>query len=360
MKIPSKMLAANLEDKGIIKVIEKPVPTPGPAEVLLKIEACGVCGGDLKVRDIGLPGQPPFGEPFTIGHEYAGVIVDRGETVDEFEVGDRVVVEVHKGCGRCYNCIMGNYTACLNFGNIEKGHSAKGFTADGGFAEYAVNHVNTLFKIPEGISFDQSILITTAGTAFYAFDKMGGYIAGDTVVVVGPGPIGLCLVAAARALGAEKVVLVGTRKSRLDIGKKLGADYIINIRDGEDPVKIVKEITNGIGADVVCDAAGAPTSLDTCLNLVRPGGDIVLVAMYKKPVTADISKAIKHNVQLNTVRGEGGLNVRRALSLMAQGNLNLDPLLTHTFPIKEIDKAFETFENRIGNAIKVVVHPQEK
>lgn len=360
MAIPKKMIAANLEDKGIIKLTEKDVPKPGPEEVLIKVEACGVCGGDLKVRDIGLPGQPPFGEPFTIGHEYAGEVIELGETVDEFEVGDRVVVEVHKGCGRCYNCIMGNYTACLNFGNVEKGHAAGGFTTDGGFAEYAVNHINTLFKIPEGVSYDESILITTAGTSFYAFDKMGGYIAGDTVVIVGPGPIGLSLVAGARALGAENVVLVGTRKSRLDIGKELGADHVVNIREGEDPVELINELTNGVGADVVCDAAGAPTSLDTCLDLVRPGGDIVLVAMYNKPVTADISKAIKHNVQLNTVRGEGGLNVRRALSLMGKGRLNLKPLLTHTFPLKEIDKAFETFEKRIENAIKVVVHPQEK
>ena len=360
MKIPETMLAANLEAKGVIKLVEKPVPTPGPAEVLIRIEACGVCGGDLKVRDIGLPGQPPFGEPFTVGHEYAGVVVQCGPTVDEFAVGDRVVVEVHKGCGRCQNCLMGNYTACLNFGNKEKGHRANGFTSDGGFAEYAVNHINSVVKIPEGISFDQAILITTAGTALYAFDQMGGYIAGDTVVIVGPGPIGLCLVAAAKALGAENVVLVGTRKSRLDVGKKLGADYLVNCSEGEDSVALVKELTGGVGADVVCDAAGAATSLDTCLNLVRPAGDVVLVAMYKKPVTADLGKAVKHNVQLHTIRGEGRLNVHRALSLMGQGKLNLDPLLTHSFSLSQIDQAFETFEKRIDNAIKVVVHPQEK
>lgn len=360
MKIPETMLAANLEAKGVVKLVEKPVPIPGPEEVLIRVESCGVCGGDLKVRDLGLPGQPAFGEPFTIGHEYAGVVVQRGATVDEFAIGDRVVVEVHKGCGRCPNCLMGNYTACLNFGNREKGHCANGFTADGGFAEYAVNHVNTVVKIPEGISFDQAILITTAGTAFYAFDQAGGYIAGDTVVVVGPGPIGLCLVAAAKALGAEKVVLVGTRKSRLEIGKALGADYTVNINADEDPVALVKELTHGVGAAVVCDAAGSATSLDSCLDLVRPAGKIVMVAMYKKPVTADLGKAVKHNVQLHTIRGEGRLNVHRALSLMGQGKLNLDPLLTHAFPLTQIDQAFNTFENRIDNAIKVVVHPHTK
>ncbi len=355
----NKMVAANLEDKGKIKLINKEIPEPGPEEVLLRVEACGVCGGDIKVRDIGLPGQPEFGQPLVMGHEYAGVVEALGETVDEFEIGDRVAVEVHKGCGRCYNCLMGDYTACLNYGDVNKGHAAGGFTTDGGFAEYTVNHINTLFKIPAGISFDQAILITTAGTAFYAFDKMGGYIAGDTVVIVGPGPIGLSLVGAAEALGAENVVLVGTRASRLEIGKEIGADYIVNIKEDEDPEELIDDITDGLGADIVCDAAGAATSLDTCLNLVRPGGDIVLVAMYNEPVTADLAKAVKNNVQLNTVRGEGGLNVRRALSLMGQDRLNIKPLLTHTFPLTEIHEAFRTFEERIENAIKVVVHPQE-
>ncbi len=354
------MLAVNLEAKGVLKLVEKPVPSPGPEEVLIRVEACGVCGGDLKVRDLGLPGQPPFGESFTVGHEYAGVVVQRGATVDEVEIGDRVVVEVHKGCGRCINCLKGEYTACLNFGNREKGHCANGFTADGGFAEYAVNHVNTVVKIPEEISFDQAILLTTAGTAFYAFDQAGGYIAGDTVVVVGPGPIGLCLVAAAKALGAEKVVLVGTRECRLEVGKALGADYTVNIQKGEDPVKLVQELTGGIGAAVVCDAAGSATSLDTCLDLVRPAGKIVMVAMYKRPVTADLGKAVKHNVQLHTIRGEGRLNVHRALSLMRQGKLNLDLLLTHRLDLTEIEKAFHTFENRVEDAIKVVVHPQRR
>ncbi len=360
MDIPKKMRAANLEERGVIKVIDKDVPTPGPEEVLIRVEACGVCAGDLKVRDLGLPGQPAFGEPFTLGHEYAGVVVQVGSTIDEVEVGDRVVVEVHKGCGRCVNCIMGEYTACLNFGNKEKGHFARGFTADGGFAEYAVNHINTVVKIPDGISFDQAILITTAGTAFYALDQAGGYIAGDTVVIIGPGPIGLCLVAAAKNLGAENVVLVGTRECRLDIGKKLGADYVVNIREGEDPVELVKKLTNGVGAPIVLDAAGSADSLDSCLDLVRPAGRIVMVAMYAKPITADLGKAVKHNVQLNTIRGEGRLNVHRALSLMGQGKLNLDPLLTHYFPLSQINDAFYTFENRIDDAIKVVVHPHKQ
>ncbi|NLM38188.1 MAG: alcohol dehydrogenase catalytic domain-containing protein [Firmicutes bacterium] len=356
MEIPKKMLAAQLVARGKIEVREVDVPVPGPGEVLIRVEACGICGTDVNIRDHGMPGEPPM--PFTMGHEYAGVVVQLGPTVDEFKVGDRVASEVHKGCGRCHNCIMGNYTACLNFGKLEKGHSASGMTTDGGFAQYAIKHVNTLYKMPDEISFEEAAIITTAGSAFYAIDAAGGYLAGDTVAIVGPGPIGLALAQAAKALGAGQVILTGTRKSRLDLGKKMGADYTVNVREGEDPVKLVKELTGGLGADVVFDAAGVGNSLDDALNLVRPGGAIVLVAFYHGPVTADLNKAVVRNVNLYTVRGEGRRNVRRSLSMAAQRKIDLRPLITHEFPLKEINKAFDTFTQRIDNAMKVIVHPQ--
>jgi len=352
------MRAACLVAKGKIEVREVNVPRPALEEVLIRVEACGICGTDVEVRDHGLPGQPPFGEHFIMGHEYAGVIVDLGENVDEFKVGDRVAVEVHKGCGKCQNCIMGNYTACLNYGRKGKGHAAGGLTVDGGFAEYTVNHINTLYRIPNSVSFDHASLATTAGCALYAFDIFGGYVAGDTVVVIGPGPIGLALVQAGKALGAEKVVLVGTRESRLSLGKKMGADYVVNIKSGEDPIALVREITNEIGADVVFDAAGASSSLDTAIDLVRAGGKVVMVAFYEDPITVHMSKAVKRHVQFYTVRGEGRRNVGRALSLMAQGKMDLRPLITHCFPLTEINKAFEVFINRIGGALKVIIHPQ--
>lgn len=357
MDIPKKMLAAHLVARGRIEVLETDVPAPGPDEVLLRVQACGICGTDVEIRDHGMPGEPPM--PFIMGHEYAGVVAQVGSTVDEFRVGDRVAVEVHKGCGRCHNCIMGKYTACLNFGNRKKGHAANGMTANGGFAEYAVNHVNTLYKIPDEISFEEAALITTAGSAFYAIDAMGGYIAGDTVAVIGPGPIGLALVQAAKALGAEKVILTGTRKGRLELGKQMGADYTVNINDGEDPVEVVKELTHGVGADVVFDAAGVSSSLESALDLARPGGAIVMVAFYKGPVTVNISKAVVRNINLYTVRGEGRRNVKRALSMAAQRKIDLRPLITHKFALKDINQAFETYTKRIDNAIKVIVHPQE-
>ena len=355
MDIPKTMRAAVLYGFNDVRVEERDVPAPGPDEALLRVNACGICGTDIKVITHGMPNQPPFGD-FIIGHEYAGTVVVLGETVDEFQAGDRVAVEIHKGCGRCRNCILGHYTACLNYGNMRKGHRANGLTADGGFAEYEVNHVNTLYKLPDNISFDESTTITTAGTCIYGIDMAGGYIPGDTVAVVGPGPIGLMSVQLCKALGAGKVILTGTRDERLELGKKLGADYIANVRR-ENPVDKVLELTDGIGADLVLEAAGGDTSLQEALEMTRKGGKISILAFYKGPITADISIAVRNGINIYTVRGEGRMSVGRALALMAQGKITGKPLITHTFPLEEINEAIKTFVERIGGAMKVVVHP---
>ena len=355
MGIPKKMKAAVLYGFDDVRVEERDVPSPAPDEALIKIASCGVCGGDIRIITQGMPKQPPFGD-FIIGHEYAGTIAARGETVDEFQVGDRVAVEVHKGCGRCKNCIMGQYTACLNYGNLEKGHRANGFTTNGGFAEYAVNHVNTLCKLPDTISFDESTTITTAGTSIYGIDMAGGYIPGDTVAVLGPGPIGLMSVQSCKALGAGKVILIGTRDERLELGKKLGADFVVNSRR-KNPVEKVLGLTDGLGADLVLDAAGGDTSLQSALEMTRKGGKISILAFYKEPITVDMSIAVRNGINIYTVRGEGRMSVGRALALMARGEITGKPLITHTFPLEEINEAIKTFVERTGGAIKVVVHP---
>lgn len=355
MEIPETMQAAVLYGFDDVRLEERPVPVPGPDEALVKIESCGVCGGDIKIITKGMPKQPPFGE-FIIGHEYAGTLVSVGEAIDEFQVGDRVTVEVHKGCGRCKNCIMGKYTACLNYGNYGKGHRANGFTTNGGFAEYAVNHVNTLCRMPDSMSFDEATLVTTAGTSLYGIDMAGGYIPGDRVAVLGPGSIGLMAVQCARALGAEKVILVGTRDERLELGKALGAHDTINLNN-EDAVEKARQLTDGEGPDLVLVAAGMQDSLQQALEMIRRGGNMVLLAHFDQPVTIDIGLAVKDGVNLYTVRGEGRMSVHRALSLMAEGKIDGKPLITHTFPLAEINEAINTFRERKGGALKVVVHP---
>jgi L-iditol 2-dehydrogenase len=347
------MNAVVLHDADDMRVEERSVPQLGPDEVLLKVKVASICGTDVKVLHRTLQGQPA-GE-FIMGHEYAGTVAALGPGVNEFEIGERVAVEVHKGCDRCENCIKGWYTSCLNYGDLAKGHRAKGLTCDGGFAEYAVNHINTLYRLPDNLTFEQACMVTTAASPLWAIDLMGGYVAGETVLVLGPGPIGLIAVQLCKALGAQRVILSGTRDSRLDIGKQHGADFTINVRR-EKLADRVREITRGKGADSVLECAGGPTSMQEALENVKRGGRIGVVAWYAGPVQLDMNLAVRSNVRIYAARGEGGMNCGRSLALISAGKIAADPIITHHFTLDQIHEAFRTYVERIGNALKVVIH----
>ena len=197
-----------------------------------------------------------------------GTVAALGPGVDEFAVGERVAVEIHAGCGRCERCREGMYTSCLNYGmnyaGHDKGHRANGFTTDGGFAEYAVNHVNTLVRVPEGMGDEEATLIVTAGTAIYGLDVVGGLVAGQSVVVIGPGadrPDGRR--PWPRRSARAPVILTGTRddRERLAIGRQLGADVAVNV-DEQDAVAEVRRLTQGRGAHYVFECSGAPAAIN--------------------------------------------------------------------------------------------------
>src|SRR5512139_1051792 len=168
MAIKPKMKAAVLMGVNDLKLMTVDTPKPGPDEVLIKVEACAVCSSDVSLMAKPWGMQPPYGRHI-VGHEYSGTIALLGENVDQFKVGDRVAVEAHLGCLKCRNCRLGNYTACLNYG--KKGHRANGFTTNGGFAQYVVNHVNTVYSIPESVGFDEASLITNLGCVLYGFER---------------------------------------------------------------------------------------------------------------------------------------------------------------------------------------------
>ena len=353
--LPEVMRAAVLYGPGDIRVARRPVPRPGPGEVLVQVAMCGMCGTDLKILAGHFPHTPPFGA-FTPGHEWAGTVAATGPGVDEFAPGDRVCIEAHSGCGRCGNCLEGRYTACLNYGNPARGHRASGMTVDGGFAEYAMHHVSALYPLPPALSFADGVLITTAGTGLYGLDVAGGYIAGLDVVVFGPGPVGLTTVQACQALGANQVILVGTRPSRLDLGGRLGADHLVNATR-TDPVRAVLDLTGGVGADLAIECSGGPGAPQQCAEVTKRGGRIVVVAFYPGPVTLDLTAVVRKDISLYTSRGEGGNNVRRALSLAARGRLRCAELVTHRFPLAGIAEAFRVLRDRGGDPVKIVIVP---
>ena len=356
--IPQSMQAWVLGGADELRLVEKPVPEPEAAEVLVRIDAIAVCATDIEIMRHGLPasveGELPFNKGFTIGHEYMGTVVKLGPSVDEFQIGERVAVEVHAGCGRCPRCREGMYTACLNYGFRTKGHRANGFTTDGGFAEYAVNNVNTLVHVPDDMSDAEATLIVTAGTAMYGFDVLGGIIAGESVVVMGPGPIGLMGVGVAKALGAGTVILTGTRERRLKMGRELGADATINVRE-EDAVAAVRRLTHGKGVQYVLECSGAPNALNEAAQMVNRGGRICLAAFPAEPTQVDLAQLVRNNIYVFGIRGEGRSATHRAAAFMTQKRFNAKMIHTHTFPLNEVPTAIKYARERIEDAIKVVV-----
>ncbi|RMF34298.1 MAG: alcohol dehydrogenase [Alphaproteobacteria bacterium] len=356
------MQAWVLGDPGELKLVEKPVPVPAKSEALIRVDAVAICATDLEILQYGTPalveGGPPFNKNFTPGHEYMGTVVALGPGVDEFAIGDRVTVEVHAGCGQCKRCRMGMYTSChnygLNYGDRNKGHRANGFTTNGGFAEYVVNNINTMIRVPDSMTDEEATLVVTAGTSMYGLTELGGLVAGESVVVIGPGPIGLLAVAVAKALGATPVVMVGTRENRNRIALELGADLALDARS-EDVVARVRELTGGRGADYVIDCAGNQISANNAVHMTNRGGRICLAAFPKKPVEFDLGYLAVNNIYLYGIRGEGRSATHRAMAFMASKRFDAAKIHTHTFPMRELPTAIRYARDRIDDAIKVVV-----
>lgn len=356
MSIPEHMQAAVLFGHNDLRVVEAAIPKPGPQEVLMRVESCAICGTDPKIVAHGWPGNPPFGE-YIPGHEFAGTVVALGESVSDYAVGDRVAVEPHKGCGVCENCIRGFYTTCLNYGDVGAGHRHYGFTVNGGYAQYAVNHVNTLHPVPDTLSLDEATLITTAGTALYGITRIGGVKPGETVVVSGPGPIGLMACQLAKTLGAGRVVFTGTRPERLALGVKLGAaDITLNVREC-DVIKEIFRLTGDIGADLTIECAGTAQAAADAVEFTRKNGRVALVGIYEGAIPINLNKVLQWNMTLAGGKAEGDWSLRRVLPLMADGRIKAKPLITHKFPLSEINEGITTFAERKGGAIKVIINP---
>ena len=365
--LPKEMKAWVLKSPNELELKTKAIPTPSYSEVLVKIDAVAICATDLDVISYGPPalieGEKPFNKEFTPGHEYMGTVVALGPSVDEFQIGDRVTVEIHSGCGQCKRCRMGMYTSChnygLNYGKKNKGHRANGFTSDGGFKQYAINHINTLIKVPDDITDEEATLVVTAGTTMYGLTELGGLVAGESLVVIGPGPIGLLGVAVAKALGADPVILIGTRNDRLEIGKKLGADFVLNVKEENDIVNSVKSLVGDLGADYVVECAGTEKALDDAIMMTNRGGKICLAAFPHDPIKVNIPHMVINNIYMYGIRGEGKSATHRAMAFMKQKRFNAKLVHTHTFKMNELPTALKYAKERIDGAIKVVIKPWE-
>lgn len=356
--LPDEMTAAVLHGPNDVRIEKVPLPPrPGPLEVMCRVRAISICGTDPGIvagKFFGKPPHWPPKYPFIIGHEWAGEIVAVGEGVEpDSKVGDRVCAEAHKGCGFCQMCLRGRYNLCVNYGKLEKGHRHYGFTAQGGYAEYVTIHVKSLHKMPPTMSFDEGAMIDTASIALHGCQRVR-ISPGDTVAVLGTGPVGLSCIQIARTMGATRVIASG-RGIRLEVAKELGASDALDYR-GDDPVERIKDLTGG-GVDVSIEAAGKVDAAKQAIDCVRRGGRVALIGLYGWiPLTYPPDRIVLDDLEVHGIRGNPN-TADETVRMIASGNIDVKPLITHTFPLTDFDRALDTFVNRLEGCIKVVLHP---
>lgn len=357
-EIPKVAKACVLTGPGSFEIKDVEVILPGKYEVLCKVHAVAICGSDPEVIRGDLAGTWPPAYPFIAGHEWAGEVVAVGEGVDTFEIGDRVAGEAHKGCGYCDNCKKGRYTLCLNYGDISSGHEHYGFIVNGAYGQFQKYSIKSITKMPNNVNYAEAAMCDTAGVALHGIE-LSGITPGGTVVIVGPGPIGLCAMRLAKAMGASKIIMVG-RGSRLAAAERLGADAVVDF-SAEDPVEAVRALTGNLGVDQAFECSGAPGTFNQCVRMVRKGGSVVLLGVATDDVVEGLPfKYVTHN-EIAIYGSRANPNVsHKVLSMMSSGQLVVKDLITHKFTLAEFAEALDTFVDRKGNAIKVVILPNEE
>ena len=326
------------------------VPDPtlqDPGDAIVRVEAASICGTDLHI----LKGDVPDVRPGTVlGHEAVGEVVETGAAVRGVRPGDRVLVSCISGCGRCRFCRQGAYGQCLDGGGWILGHLVDGTQAEYvrvPFADFG------LHPLPAAVDASHAVLLSDIFPTGYEVGVLGGEVRpGDTVVVVGAGPVGLAAVATAQLFSPARTVAVDLAASRLDAAKRLGADTIATVAESE---QLVADLTGGLGADVVIEAVGLPESFELCARMVRPGGRLANVGVHGRPVTLHLEDLWSRNLTLRT-----GLvdtySTPDLLRMLVDGRLPAGAVVSHTFALGRMEEAYEVFAGAADTgALKVVL-----
>ena len=336
-----------------LEIREVPVPRAGPNEVLARVRAVSICGTDAHLVRGDYPGFWPPSFPFTPGHEWAGEIAELGPGAERYgwRAGDRVAGTSHDACGVCQKCVEGRYNLCENYGR-EGLHRQYGHNWQGADATYVVQGVKTIFRLPDAIEFDAGALIDPASIALHVANR-GGVSPGDTVAITGAGAIGLLGGDAARIRGAGRVIVVG-RGLRLAKAAELGFETV-DARAG-DPVAAVREMTDGLGADVVLECAGVPQTVGWGLAMLRRGGRCAAVGIPTLGVEIAMQRLVLDELELVGSRASAG-EMRRVIPHVAQGRMRVAEMITHHFALSDYERAMATFNDRDSGAIKIIVNP---
>jgi alcohol dehydrogenase len=355
-----KMKAAVFVEKGRIVLDEKPIPEVGPLDALIRVTTTTICGTDVHI----LKGEYPVASGLTVGHEPVGVIEKLGSAVTGYREGQRVIAGAITPSGHSYACLCG----C---GSQDGPGTRHGFKASGGWkfgntidgcqAEYVLvpDAIANLSPIPDGLSDEQVLMCPDIMSTGFSGAEQGKVRIGDTVAVFALGPIGLCAVAGAKLMGASTIIGVDTVPARLEVARALGADHVVDFKAG-DPVEQIMALTDGRGVDVAIEALGTQGTFASALRVLRPGGTLSSLGVYSSDLTipADAYAAGLGDLSIVSTLCPGGKErMRRLMSVVSSGRVDLKPLVTHRFKLDEIEAAYDLFSHQRDGVLKVAITP---
>lgn len=334
------MKAVVIKSPGNIALEDVQIPVPQPGFVRIKVKAAAICATDLEVLD----GNIPANYPLTPGHEWSGIVDAVGREEDAHWLGKRVIGSSDVVCLTCEACRSGNWRYCESFEEI-------GFKRNGAYAEYAIMPAYGLCELPENVSFAQGALCEPLGVALGTLEKTGAKF-GDTCLIMGAGSIGLCILAAAKAMGLKDIVVVATSDKRLKLAKQLGASRTIATKD-EDVLEVMAKYRPQ-GTDIVIDATGIEICIQQCLKLTRKGGTFALAGYGR----GKVMQIRIDDIHINNLRVIGAGNNwnqhKKAVTMMANGSVNLECFVTNKIKLEDYQKGLELARNRPEGFVKAV------
>jgi len=331
-------------EAGSLEVRELPVPRPVKGEVLVRMQAAGICYSDVMILTNKYKGRVPVPIPMIMGHEGAGVVAEVGEGVGHVKSGDKVGLNPLWGCGQCDNCLNGYPNMCMSWRHL-------GITCDGTFAEYRVVPAFVAYKLPDRISPIDAAFLEPISLTVRTLDHIKPRL-GDTVAIIGPGSIGMFHLQAFKSAGASFVIVIGLDQDakRFEIAKTLGADYIVN-GSKEDVVSRVKEITNGAGVDIVVETANHPSTVPLAVNLAAARGQVVLFGLYPEATMSPLTLLRSGLTVMGDVAVLPG-QFLRAIRWVEHKKVLAEPLVSRRFRLDQAREGFDAFSK--GDTVKIL------
>ena len=344
------MKAAYLTALRTVQVREAPAPELSrDDDVLIRVSTVGVCGSDMHYYRTGRIGDQVVQYPWIVGHECAGTVEAVGPNAGRLKAGDRVAVDPLITCGRCDQCLAGRSHTCRD--QVFLGCAGQ---IPGSLAEYLVMPAACCYPIPPAMTMTQATLIEPFAIGFYAARRLAGDVAGKTIAILGAGPIGLCVMLALKQGGAANIYMTDIRDNRLAMARTMGADWTGNPHAGD----VVDEILHAepLGVDLAFECAGEQGTLDQCVDVLKPGGTLLIVGIPELDrVSFMMDQLRRKELRVRNVRRQNDC-VGPAIDLVADGLVDLDPMVTHTYTLDQTNEAFDVVADYRDNAIKAMIH----